>query len=65
MKKKLISWLLILILALVTMGTLMLRADMIDKHSAPMGTPNPPPRVTPSVTVVPPLYTVPIENEGE
>lgn len=57
MKKKLISWLLILILALVTMGTLILRADMIDKHSAPMA--------TPSITVVPPLYTVPIENEGE
>lgn len=29
----------------------------------PMGTPNPPPRVTPSVTVVPPLYSMPIEGE--
>lgn len=65
MKKKLVSWLLILIIALVTVGTLILRVDLIDKHNALMGTPNPPPRVTPSVTVVPPLYTVPIENEGE
>ena len=65
MKKKLISWLLILIIALVAVGTLMLRVNLIDKHNAPMGTPNPPPRVTPSVTVVSPLYTVPIENEGE
>lgn len=61
MKKKLISWLLVLILALVTVGTLMLRVDMIDKHN----TFNPPPRVTPSITVVPPLYVVPIENKGE
>lgn len=29
----------------------------------PMGTPNPPPRITPSVTVVPPLYSMPIEGE--
>ena len=65
MKKKLISWLLILILALVTIGTFILRVDMIDKHNAPMGTPNPPPRVTPAVTVVPPLYSLPIETEGE
>lgn len=65
MKKKLIAWLLILILAFITMGTFILRVDTINKYNAPIGTPNPPPRVTPSVTVVPPLYITPIENEGE